>query len=352
MKFGGLYPYVVRTSQNNGIRDYITENVKFLNPANTISFGQDTATIFYQNRPYFTGDKIKIMTLKNGKMNAVRSCYFLSVMRKAFSNFQWGQNSFDEEILANVKIVLPVISQKEIAFDYMEHVIRELEEERIRELTAYLKASGLESAELAESERSAVQRLRNGEIKWTKRMIGELFELLPAPYRGKNPRQDNVSRQRNDEFCVPVICAKRGDNGIMYWGRKGEFKTYDNVLSVIYNGAIAAGLVYAQKEPVGIFTDSYLIRLQKGLKDNVPFRVNLFLKTSLEKAIYEKYSRELKAVWKRISKDTMILPVTPSGVIDWDFMESLITAEARLAIRSVIEWKDKVITKTREIVTA
>lgn len=342
----------MRTSQNNGIRDYITEDKKFLNPANTISFGQDTATIFFQDKPYFTGDKIKIMTLKNGEMNAVRSCYFLSAMRKSFSNFQWGQDSFDEKVLASVTILLPTMFGKEIAFDYMERVIRELETERIRKLAAYLKGSGLESTELTESERSAVQRLRNGEIKWVERKIGELFELLSAPYQGKNPRQDHVSRQKNDEFCIPVICAKRGDNGIMYWGRKGEFKTYDNVLSVIYNGAIAAGLVYAQKEPVGIFTDSYLIRLQKDLKDNVPFRVNLFLKTSLEKAIYEKYSRELKAVWKRISKDTMILPVTPSGVIDWEFMESLITAEARLAIRSVIEWKDKMITKTREIVTA
>ena len=347
MKFGGLYPYVVRTSQNNGIRNYITENVKFLNPANTISFGQDTATIFYQDRPYFTGDKIKIMTLKNGELNAVRSCYFLSAMRKAFINFQWGQNSFDEEILANIRILLPATSKKEIAFDYMERVIRELEEERIRELAAYLKVSDLESTELTEGEKSAVQMLRNDEIQWHEFTIGDLFELLSAPYRGEKPRQDHVSRQKNDEFCVPVVCAKRGDNGIMYWGRQGDFVTYGNVLSVIYNGAIAAGLVYAQKEPVGIFTDSYLIRLREN---NVPFKVNLFLKTSLEKAIYEKYSRELKAVWKRISKDTMILPVTSLGAINWDFMETLITAEARLAIRGVIEWKDKVIAKTKELV--
>ncbi|MBQ8699673.1 MAG: hypothetical protein IJ521_11895, partial [Schwartzia sp.] len=156
------------------------------------------------------------------------------------------------------------------------------------------------------------------------------------------------SRQKTDEYCIPVVCAKRGDNGIMYWGRQGDFTTYGNVLSVIYNGAIAAGLVYAQKEPTGIFTDSYLIRLREN---NVPFKVNLFLKTSLEKAIYEKYSRELKAVWKRIANDTMMLPVTSSGAIDWDFMESLITAEARLSIRNVIAWKDKVRAKTKELMT-
>ncbi|MCM1223788.1 MAG: restriction endonuclease subunit S, partial [Lachnospiraceae bacterium] len=64
VKFGGKYPYVVRSSANNGIRVYITQDEEYLNPGNTISFGQDTATIFYQERPYFTGDKIKIMTYR------------------------------------------------------------------------------------------------------------------------------------------------------------------------------------------------------------------------------------------------------------------------------------------------
>ena len=44
------------------------------------------------------------------------------------------------------------------------------------------------------------------------------------------------------------------------------------------------------------------------------------------------------------------LPISSTGSIDWDFMETLITAEARLAIRGVIEWKDKVIAKTKELV--
>ena len=54
-----MYPYIVRTSQNNGIRGYIEQDDKKLNEGNTISFAQDTAECFYQSRPYFTGNKIK-----------------------------------------------------------------------------------------------------------------------------------------------------------------------------------------------------------------------------------------------------------------------------------------------------
>jgi type IIS restriction enzyme R protein len=46
----GRYPYVVRTSSNNGQKGFLDENESFLNAENTISFGQDTATIFYQEK--------------------------------------------------------------------------------------------------------------------------------------------------------------------------------------------------------------------------------------------------------------------------------------------------------------
>lgn len=49
---------------NNGCRGFIEQDLIYLNAANTISFGQDTATMFYQEHPYFTGDKIKILSPK------------------------------------------------------------------------------------------------------------------------------------------------------------------------------------------------------------------------------------------------------------------------------------------------
>lgn len=43
----GLHPYIIRSGSNNGQRGYLKENEQFLNEGNTISFGQDTATLFY-----------------------------------------------------------------------------------------------------------------------------------------------------------------------------------------------------------------------------------------------------------------------------------------------------------------
>ena len=126
IKFGGKYPYVVRSSTNNGIRGFITENEKYLNKAKTISFGQDTATVFYQEKAYFTGDKIKILSCKNGDLNKEIACYLITCIRKSFNNFSWGQNSFDEKIIKNTVIELPVLNNQP-NFEFMENYIKAIE---------------------------------------------------------------------------------------------------------------------------------------------------------------------------------------------------------------------------------
>lgn len=124
VKFGGNHPYVVRTSQNNGQRGCIIADESHLSEGNTISFGQDTATIFYQERPYFTGDKIKVMKFKSCDLDERIAMFLLAVMRKAFSNFRWGSSSFDEKILKNVAVSLPVTPFGEIDFALMKTFIR------------------------------------------------------------------------------------------------------------------------------------------------------------------------------------------------------------------------------------
>lgn len=136
VKFGGRFPYVVRTSLNNGIRDFLDEDESFLNPAGTISFGQDTATIFYQEKPYFTGDKIKILRFKLLGLNEKIANFMLTLMRKSFSGFQWGQSSFNEKVLKNVVIELPVTNGTP-DFAFMESFVTAQQKLAIRDVVLW-----------------------------------------------------------------------------------------------------------------------------------------------------------------------------------------------------------------------
>ncbi|GAA8086239.1 restriction endonuclease subunit S [Helicobacter pylori] len=134
------YPYVVRTSLNNGIRGYLKENTNFLNAGNTISFGQDTATMFYQEKPYFTGDKIKILRCKNPNFNKINALFFITSLTKAFRNFSWGSASFSVSIIENQNISLPTNPHGKIDFHFMHTFINALMKQTIQGVAEYCDA--------------------------------------------------------------------------------------------------------------------------------------------------------------------------------------------------------------------
>lgn len=129
-------PYVVRTALNNGVRGYINENKVYLNEGNTISFGQDTATMFYQEKPYFTGDKIKILKSKDDKFNKQNGLFFIATMTKSFSSFSWGGSSFNIEIIGNQLIKLPT-QNKEPNYKTMEILISAIQKQVIKDVVLY-----------------------------------------------------------------------------------------------------------------------------------------------------------------------------------------------------------------------
>lgn len=233
-------------------------------------------------------------------------------------------------------ICLPANINGEPDFEYMA--------ERIKELEAYLQAAGLDDYELTDNERDVLSK----NVDFKPFRIGNLFDKLDVPYYGKGKRNSDVVDRHSDEYCLPVTTAKRGNNGICRWTRKGNFKTYENVISVVSNGAIATGLVYYQPNEVSSLIDSYLL----GLKtDDMNEQVGLYIACAMQKAIYPKYSRDNKAYWSCVQDDEIYLPVTQAGKPDYAYIATYIKAQEKLAIRDAIELKDLIIKETKKVVT-
>lgn len=136
VKFGGDYPYVARGEFNNGIRGYITEDEKYLNSQKTISFGQDTATMFYQEMPYFTGDKIKVFNLKEKNLDKYNAHYLITSIKKTLDTFSWGSTSYSVENLENININLPFKDDK-IDYDFMEQFIKVIQKLVIKDVVLW-----------------------------------------------------------------------------------------------------------------------------------------------------------------------------------------------------------------------
>lgn len=139
VKFGGRYPYIARGESDNGVRGHINYDQQYLNSGNTISFGQDTATMYYQEKPYFTGDKIQILKLNPiyGNLSEKIALYLISAMKKVFASYSWGQQSFSLENISNVDVELPVNKVGKIDFNYMEKYISAIQKLVIKDVVDY-----------------------------------------------------------------------------------------------------------------------------------------------------------------------------------------------------------------------
>ncbi|WP_187924940.1 restriction endonuclease subunit S [Helicobacter pylori] len=139
------YPYVVRAATNNGIKGFIVDDPTFANEKNTLSFAQDTFTVFYQKQPYFTGNKVKILKPKFA-FKSPKILYFISaILQFILKPLTWGLGSTTESI-AEFKFSLPLKPTANtqtldgIDFHFMHTLINALMKQIIQGVVQYCDA--------------------------------------------------------------------------------------------------------------------------------------------------------------------------------------------------------------------
>lgn len=293
--------------------------------------------MFYQEQPYFTGDKIKILSLKAHDLTNRIACFLISIMGKAFKNFKWGQSSFNENVLNNVMVKLPITSNFQIDFDYMERYISELEEERISELAVYLKVTGLENCVLTKPEKLALKSRGGGNLRKFK--IVDLFTV-------KNTHSILNSCIVPNSGVYPYVTAGESNNSIL------TYINYDSTQIEDENAVLIGGkttvITYQEKEFFS--NDSHNLALYLKDSSNVSKNVSLFLVASLSKALKPIYSWGNSISKRKIQKDYISLPATKTGTPDYEFMGTYIRALEKVVIKGVADWKDRIIKTTKAIV--
>lgn len=347
IKEKGEYPYIVRTSINNGQKGYIDEDHQYLNKGNTIAFGQDTATMFYQEKPYFTGDKIKVLKPKLGRFNKNNAQFFLVAMRKPFELFSWGTSSYNVEIIKKQRIVLPVKDDK-IDFDFMESFVAELEAQRVAELSAYLTVSGYDNYELSVEELDALRNFSNqNDNDWGTYTIGNLFEKVKTkklPYKAKE-----LPKQPTDDYILPCLTSSFQNQGLNYYAPKSGATILSNVISIPSNSDVYRA--YYQTRDFTVLSDAYAIRWKVKEIELSPNQY-LFMVMCINKVtdlpIYS-YKNKLGG-WNVVKNKNIRLP-EKDGKIDFALMETFISAIKKLTIKEVVLYSDQKIASTKEVIS-
>ena len=327
VKNGG-HPYIVRQSTDNGKKGNIDESVLFLNHGNTISFGQDTATMFYQEVPYFTGDKIKILKPKYVEFGKKNAQFFLASMRKTFSSFAWGSSRFNVETLKEQLIMLPINNGK-IDFDFMESFIAELEEERVAELSAYLTVSGLDNYELSSEEENALKNYKS--LKWDAYNLEKLF--------GKSTRGKRLKGDDRIAGTLPFVTAGEASEGISaYISNNVEVFEKNTTTIDMFGSAKYRNYQYGADDHVAVVHT-----------ESVPMKASIFLTSAIHKAAHTgKFDYGHNFYAKDADALDIMLP-TKDGEPDFDSMATLISAVQKLVIKDVVIYADRKIEKIKEV---
>ena len=174
--------------------------------------------------------------------------------------------------------------------------------------------------------------------KWKEFIIGDLFEKLQLDIKNENFNKAlDVSEEQNEEFNLPLVNAKHGNNGIMYYGRESDFDVAEMTIDIVQNGAIATGDVYAQPQKTGVLWDAYLVKPKSAIDS--PFTL-MFLATVMEKSIKDKFSYDDKCVWNKARLLPISLPVDATGEPDWAYMNEYMSAvmcETKICLEHLIQ---------------
>lgn len=158
-------------------------------------------------------------------------------------------------------------------------------------------------------------------VKWGEFKIGDLFEKLNLKFKKKIfDKEKDVSKIKTNEFDLPLVNAKDGDNGIMYFGRSSDFEFAEMTIDIVNDGAISTGNVYPQPQRTGVLYNAYLIKP----KFNISTGLLYFFSAAIKKSIKLKYGYENKASWNKVKMELIQLPIKNNNQIDFEFMKSFI----------------------------
>ena len=343
VSFGGKHRYIARGENNNGIRGYITEAEEYLNEANTISFGQDTATMFYQSEPYFTGDKIKVFyPKKHVKFNKKIAQAIIQAMKKAFSNFSWGSSSYNVSVLSSTKIQLPTINNI-IAFDYIEKFVSTLETERLATLELYLQTTGLSSYTLDFNEKNVLESL--GGVVWKAFRMEDVL-IWQKSISELNPLHLD-SLTISDEKKYPFYGQATVNNGII---------EYRHLKDDVLNNKLSKStiLIHSNNQNTVYLDTPFYLKDGHGAtsvlqSDYLNKLTAQFFMGSIKKVILQKYTYNSKATKIELKNTYIQLPVKSDGTPDYDYMSTFISAMQKVVIKDVVDYLDKRIDKTKQL---
>ncbi|GAA8096156.1 restriction endonuclease subunit S [Helicobacter pylori] len=353
---------------NQGLNNFVPkENATILKNVISISAnGANTGATFYQPHEFCVlQDAYAIEFIGDKKLNDKEYLFFVCAISKVIYNnskYEWtnkaGWNKVKNELISlPLKPTANTQTLDDIDFHFMEKFIAELEQCRLAELEAYLKATGLSNTTLSNDEENALN-LFNGKnsggggntpcgLMWQSFKLGDLFEIEKTLSFNK----DALTQGQDYDY----ITRTSQNQGIL---QTTGFVNAEN-LNPPFTwslGLLQMDFFYRKKS---WYAGQFMRKITP--KTEIENKINLHiahyfttLLNSLKRPLLSVLVRDID---KTFRDQKIQLPLKPTANtqtlddIDFPFMRTLINALMKQTIQGVVQYSSAKIQATKEAIS-
>jgi len=301
-------------------------NLEAKNIGNTITCSDTTLgtdTMFYQDNDFIGYSHIQHLVPKFKPFNKDIARMLISSCRVSTSKLYDYGNKFNRKAMNETKIQLPV-KDGEIDFAFMESFIAELE--------AYLTTTGLKDYNLTIEEQKALDEFDKSNFEWKEYNLKELF--------GKSTRGKRLKDSDRIPGDLPFVTAGETNEGISAFIGNDVTVFQKNTTTIdMFGSAKYRNYKYGGDDHITVVHTEKLSKF-----------ASIFVTAAIHKASYTgkfSYSRNFYA---KNADELDISLLSLKDKPDYIKMAILISAIQKLVIKDVVEYVDKKISATKNIV--
>ncbi len=354
---------------NQGLNNFVPkENATILKNVISISAnGANTGATFYQSHEFCVlQDAYAIEFIGDKKLNDKEYLFFVCAISKVIYNnskYEWtnkaGWNKVKNELISlPLKPTANAQTLKDIDFNFMEKFIAELEQCRLAELEAYLKATGLSNTTLSSDEENALN-LFNGKnsgggggntpcgLTWQSFKLGDLFEIEKTLSFNK----DALTQGKDYDY----ITRTSQNQGVL---QTTGFVNAEN-LNPPFTwslGLLQMDFFYRKKS---WYAGQFMRKItpKTEIENKIDLRIAHYFTTLLNALKRPLLSVLVRDIDKTFREQKIQLPLKPTANtqtldgIDFNFMHTLINALMKQTIQGVVQYSNAKIQATKEAIS-
>lgn len=314
----GRMPRITATEQNNGVDSFTAplEEKSFRTNADCLSISF-LGAVFYQSNASSFDMKIHSLNLKNKTLGKHVGLFVATELRKQFAKFSYG-NQLSSSTLLHQKFQLPSIDGSP-DWIFMSAYMRQEEKVLMKEAISRLKR------QLAENHAEPVA------FKGREWRAFKVSEIFPSIQRGKR-----IKRADHVEGDVPYVSASALNNGVDgFIGNREGIRVFANCLSLANSGSVGSAFFH----PYAFVASDHVTKLEREGADRY---IYLFFPPVFSR-MAERYSFNHEISDARITRERIMLPVTPDGTPDWVFMSAYMQGLEQEMLREALAYfKEKI----------